>query len=261
MQLLCDAHRYLHVRHRSAQASAQFDQASMLFDRKTIRSPADGLVVGKIVSLGEAVSNLAVLSILYTIAEDISKMEVKLEIDETLVGKIRNGMKARLTIDAFPREVYEGVITKISNNPIEVGGAVTYKATIELDNPDLKFRPGMTVNAEVLIADVDNAVAVPGHVFTINPEIIAAIAQLLEYDVVPLETVFTPQQYGPESALKAVWVVDDKRFVQKLVRIGAYDGSHYEVFEGLTSGERVVSDTIEENAMQKFFKKFFNTGL
>ncbi|MBN2266948.1 MAG: efflux RND transporter periplasmic adaptor subunit [Candidatus Babeliaceae bacterium] len=239
---------------------AKLEYAEYIFKRKKITAPENGIIIGKICSEGEAVTNFGLGTVIYTIAKDISKMEAKIEIDESNVGIIKKGMAAQLSYDAYPRKTCKCTITDISNNPIEKGGTVSYLATIPIDNSEKLLKPGMTVDAEIVIAKRENTLTVQGQQFTINPAILDKIAKLKGYAFKPL----SPEKKAELLKLgdyKFIWVFRDKSFVEVPIKIGISDGAFFEVVSGINENDLIIDDTVEENAMEKLFKKFFSSGL
>lgn len=239
---------------------AQFDQASLLFNRKKIVAPDDGIIVGKNSSEGETVTSYAPATIIYTIAKNIKKMKAEVEIDESSIGQIKKGMEAELTFDTYLGRVFKSTITDLSNNPIEKGGAICYKATLPIDNSQMLFRPGMTVTAEIVVAEKAQALTVRGQQFAIKPAIIEQIAKVNGYGFKPLSKE-ARAKYEKLGDHKIVWIEENKNFIERPVKIGVSDGAFYEIVDGLKATDLVVEDTIEENALAKVFSKMFGAGM
>lgn len=239
---------------------AQYDQATLLFNRKKITAPDDGIVVGKNSSEGETVTFYAPATVIYTIAKNIQKMKAEVEIDESTVGQIQKGMEAELTFDTYLGQIFKSTITDLSNNPIKKGGAICYKATLPIDNSKMLFRPGMTVTAEITIASKERVLTVRGQQFAIKPDIVEQISKVKKYGFKPL----SPEERAKYEKLgnyKIVWIDEKNTFIERPVKIGVSDGSFFEIIEGLTEDDEVIEDTIEENALAKVFGKFFGSGL
>lgn len=240
--------------------TAKLEYATTIFNRKKIKAPADGIIIGKICSEGEAVTNFGTGTVIYTIAKDIKKMEARIEIDESSVGLIHNGMSVDLVYDAYIGTTYRGVISDISNNQIEKSGTVSYIATVLVDNTQRLLKPGMTVNAEITLAKRENVLTISSQQLLINPAIVEKIAKLKQYAFKPL----SPEKKAELLKLgdyKVVWIERQKSFIAQPVKVGISDGAFFEVLEGLTEKDLVIDDTMEENAMDKVFGKFFKTGL
>ncbi|HAU30304.1 TPA: hypothetical protein DCW54_01580 [Candidatus Dependentiae bacterium] len=238
----------------------QLEQEKRMFNKKQITAPEDGVVVGKHGSEGEMVTNFGTGFAIYTIAKDIRKMEAKIEIDESSVGLVKTGMTAQLMFDSYPEKLFESVIREISNNPQAKGGTVSYLATLPIANQDLLFKPGMTLDAEIIIHEKDDVLAVQGQVFAINPKTVEQVAQVKKYAYQPLDQK-EKRDLETRGNIKFLWLEKDNAFVEIAVKTGATDGAYFEILEGLSPEDKIVSDTVEENAVAKMLKKMFNTGL
>lgn len=152
-----------------AQAKAQLQQNQVNLDHSIIKSPIDGVVVSRSVDVGQTVAASLQAPTLFTIANDLTKMQVLASIDEADVGQIRPGIKANFSVDAFPGEVFSGNIMQLRLNAQTQQNVVTYSAVIEVSNPQLKLRPGMTANITIPVARRDNVLIVPNAALRFKP--------------------------------------------------------------------------------------------
>ncbi|HJZ66814.1 MAG TPA: efflux RND transporter periplasmic adaptor subunit [Blastocatellia bacterium] len=152
-----------------AQAKAQLQQNQVNLDHSIIKSPIDGVVVSRSVDVGQTVAASLQAPTLFTIANDLTKMQVLASIDEADVGQIRPGIKANFSVDAFPGEVFSGNIMQLRLNAQTQQNVVTYSAVIEVSNPQLKLRPGMTANITTPVARRDNVLIVPNAALRFKP--------------------------------------------------------------------------------------------
>ncbi len=238
----------------------QLADEKRLFTKKQITAPEDGVVVGKNGSEGEMVTNFGSSFAIYTIAKDIRKMEAKIEIDESSVGLIKDGMIAQLIFDAYPEKTFESRIKEISNNPISKGGTVSYMAKLPIANEDLLFKPGMTLDADIVINEKNASLVVQGQVFSINPNTIEQVAKIKTYGYEPIP-LKEKQDLTTQGNIKFLWIEDNNNFVEKAVKTGITDGAYFEVIDGIAENDKIIVDTIETNAVEAMFKKMFNTGL
>jgi HlyD family secretion protein len=154
-----------------AQAKAQLDQAKVNLDHSIIASPIDGVVVSRSVDVGQTVAASLQAPTLFTIANDLTKMQVLASIDEADVGQIKQGIKANFAVDAYPGETFTGEISQVRLNAQSLQNVVTYSAVIDVANPDLKLRPGMTANITVPVARRDSVLAVPNAALRFKPSL------------------------------------------------------------------------------------------
>ena len=154
-----------------AQAQAQLDQAKANLSHTVITSPIDGVVVSRNVDIGQTVAASLQAPTLFTIANDLTKMQVLASIDEADVGQIREGVKTDFTVDAFPGETFKGQVSQVRLNAQALQNVVTYTAVIEVSNPDLKLRPGMTTNITLSVERRDDVLIVPNAALRFKPEL------------------------------------------------------------------------------------------
>lgn len=151
------------------QSLASLNQARVNLSYTNIISPIDGIVISRSVDVGQTVAASLSAPVLFTIAEDLRKMQVDTSVSEGDVGRLQPGMKATFTVDAFPGQRFRGTIDTIRNAPTTVQNVVTYDAVIKVANDDLKLRPGMTANVTIVYAERDDAIAVPAAALRFRP--------------------------------------------------------------------------------------------
>jgi HlyD family secretion protein len=176
------------ARAQVTQAAAQVSQkaaavsvAKTNLDHTIIRSPIDGTVVARSVDVGQTVAASLQAPTLFSIAEDLTKMQVYAATDESDVGQIKAGQPITFKVDAFPRDTFRGMVSQVRMNPTTVQNVVTYNTIVDFDNPDTKLFPGMTAYVTIPVATATNVVKVPNGAlrFTpdLKPEQIAALEQ------------------------------------------------------------------------------------
>ena len=142
------------------QARAQVGIARVDLERTTIRSPISGVVLQRAVDTGQTVAASLQAPTLFTVAQDLSRMEVRTAIDESDVGKLREGLEARFTVDAFPGEEFTATIFQLRSQPTVTQNVVTYDAILRVENPDGHLRPGMTANVRIVTERRDKVLRV-----------------------------------------------------------------------------------------------------
>lgn len=151
------------------QARAHLNSARTTLGYARIYSPVDGIVVNRAIEPGQTVASSFSAPVLFVIARDLAKMQVLADIDEADVGKLREGMTAEVEVDAFPGEPFDGVVSQVRYSPKEEQGVVTYSAVIDVANPALKLRPGMTSNVTIQTAEAKDALAVRNAALRFQP--------------------------------------------------------------------------------------------
>ncbi len=144
------------AQHENAQATVQQREASLEadridLDRTEIRSPIDGIVVDRSVDIGQTVAASLSSPILFTIAQDLTEIQIEANVDEADIGAVREGAETNFTVDAFPDRVYRGSVAQVRLAPNEEQNVVTYTVVISARNPDLRLLPGMTANVDIII--------------------------------------------------------------------------------------------------------------
>lgn len=169
---------------RSQQAGVTQSQASLRQNQvnlahTVIKSPIDGLVISRNVDVGQTVAASMSAPTLFVLAADLTKMQVLASLDESDVGRIRPGQAVRFRVDAFPTDEFTGSVTQVRLQPTTVQNVVTYQTVIDVPNPGLKLKPGMTANVNIEIAHRENVLRVPNTALRFRPttEIFAALGQ------------------------------------------------------------------------------------
>jgi len=152
-----------------SRAAANLKQARTNLGYATIISPVDGVVLSRAVELGQTVASSLQAPTLFTIAEDLARMQIDTAVAEGDVGALKDGMKATFTVDAFPGKNFNGVVRQVRNAPTTTQGVVTYDAVIDVDNSDLALRPGMTTNVTFVLEQVENAIKIPNAALRFKP--------------------------------------------------------------------------------------------
>lgn len=134
-----------------------------------IFSPIDGVVINRTIDPGQTVAASFQAPVLFVIAQDLRKMRVLADIDEADVGKLKEGMSAEVRVDAFPGEKFNGLVSQVRYSPNNVSGVVTYSAVVDVDNPEIKLRPGMTATVTIRTAEAKAATRVPNAALRFKP--------------------------------------------------------------------------------------------
>lgn len=156
---------------RLEQADSQLDSSKVDLTYTIIKSPIDGIVINRRVNIGQTVAASFQAPVLFQIANDLSKMQVECSVDEADIGKVKEGQKVRFTVDAFPDENFTGKISQVRYAPEIVQNVVTYTTIVEVNNPEMKLRPGMTATVSVVTGEAKNVLRVPNSALRFNPSL------------------------------------------------------------------------------------------
>ncbi len=218
------------------QAKASRAQAQVNLTYTTIRSPIDGTVISRAVDVGQTVAASLQAPTLFTIAENLTRMQVDTSVSEADVGKLKEGLDATFTVDAFPQRPFKGRIRQIRYAPTVVQNVVTYDAVLDVDNPELVLRPGMTANVSFVWARADDVLKIPS----------AALRYRHADGKEPKDGAVDrarPKDGDERKDAKSVWVLKDGVPTKTAVKLGLSDGSFQQVLEGeLAQGDLVIVD-------------------
>ena len=164
------APRSTRARAQLAQSRASLEQARTNLRYTDILSPTDGVVISRAVNVGQTVAASLSAPVIFTIAQDLRKMEVHTNVAESDIGRLKPGMRVSFTVDAYPGEPFRGAIRDIRNAPQVVQNVVTYDAVIDVANPDLKLKPGMTATVSIVTDRRRDVMTVPNTALRFRPE-------------------------------------------------------------------------------------------
>jgi HlyD family secretion protein len=160
-----------------AQARAQVATAQTDLDRSVIRSPIDGVVVDRQVNVGQPVAASLQAATLFVIAQDLSRLQANITVDEADIGEVQEGQSVRFTVDAFPDREFEGRVSQVRQQGVAESGVVSYTVVVEADNPGRQLLPGMTANAEIVLEQRENVLRVPNTALRFRPADEELVAQ------------------------------------------------------------------------------------
>jgi len=152
-----------------SQAKSQLDSSKVDLSYATIISPIDGVVITRSVNVGQTVAASFQAPVLFKVATDLTKMRVECTVDETDIGKVKEGQTCRFTVSAFPNETFNGVVTQVRYSPETVQNVVTYTTVVNAENPDMKLRPGMTATVSIVVGEAKNVLKVPNSALRFTP--------------------------------------------------------------------------------------------
>ena len=216
-----------------ALAKAQVDQDKSMLSKATIYAPIDGVVLDRKVSAGQTVVAAMTTPVLFTLASDLTQMELDVDIDEADVGLLKAGAHAYFTVDAYPARRFDATLISIHNAPQTVQGVVTYRGVLLVRNKENLLKPGMTATAQIEAANLHNALLVPN----------AALRFVPSDDV----KAKAPPQPVPQNGVNwgRVWISDGGKLSAHDVKLGGSDGKLTQVLWGdIKEGALAVTDTL-----------------
>lgn len=201
-----------------AQTRAQYNQSVVNLNYTKITAPVDGMIISREIDLGQPVAASFQAPELFTIAQDLEKMQIEVNVSEADIGDVKEGQDVTYTLDGYPNSVFNGKVTQVRISPTTVSNVVTYSVIVTVDNKDLKLKPGMTANVSIITAKNENVLSVPN-----------------------IALKFTPQSDGKKYKTQGLWIKDGLKLSRIDITTGASDDSYTEVKgDNIYEGERVL---------------------
>ena len=238
-QLVSDAEYdqafYLYETARNAyeQSQAAMVKVKRNLGYATITSPIDGVVISRAVEEGQTVAAGFETPTLFTIANDLTQMQVVADVDEADIGQVADGQRVQFSVDAYPDDTFEGTVLQVRLEATTESNVVTYEVVIDAPNPDLKLKPGLTANVTIFTLERDNVLTVPTKSLRFVPD--AGMLTQLGYIV---------SEAGKEAPAgkRLVWIKNGQELKPKAVTVGSTSGNMIEITDGLNEGEELAVD-------------------
>jgi|SRR5436190_13765602 len=228
-------------------------KAEVELSRCTIYSPIDGIVISRDVNVGQTVAASLSAPKLFLIANDLAKMQIDAKVSEADIGSVEVGQKVNFTVDAFPGSTFSGQVTQVRNAPTDDPNqnVVTYDTIIDVKNPDLKLKPGMTANVTVIVAQRDNVLKVPNSAFRFRPPKGVEVkkpAGAEASDKSEKKSESAKSKKDKRKAERTVYVLRDGAIHSVQLKTGITDGRETELIEGLNEADALIVDLAESKA-------------
>lgn len=208
-------------------SKADLAKAQRNLSYTTITSPIDGIVINRAVEEGQTVAAGFSTPTLFTIAADLTQMQVVADVDEADIGGVEEGQRVTFNVDAYPNDIFEGQVTQVRLEATTTNNVVTYEVVISAHNPDLKLKPGLTANVTIYTLDKKDVLSVPSKALRFTPE----AALIGKEDVVK----------DCEGQHK-VWIREGNVFTAYPVQIGITNGTRTEITSSITEGMTIVTE-------------------
>lgn len=238
---------------------SQLQAAQKNLSLANIYSPIDGTVLSRNVSEGQTVAASFNTPTLFSIAKDLTQMQVRAAVDEADIGTVQKAQRVAFTVDAFPEDIFNGTLQEIRLQPSVSANVVTYTTIINAPNKELKLKPGMTANITIYTKEADHALLISAKATKFRPD--STLKK--KYDVIDERNKMREQQrsnsvltkgvtysgkINPDSASKdsssskraSVWILNGKTLTRRFIRTGLEDGTQVQVLSGLTEADDVV---------------------
>lgn len=217
---------YTQAKEQVASAKEEVQRAQTNLGYATITSPIDGVVLSKSVEEGQTVAASFSTPELFTIAQDLTNMQVVADVDEADIGDVKEGERVSFTVDAYPDDTFEGEVKQVRQEATTTNNVVTYEVVISAPNADLKLKPGLTANVTIYTAERKGVLSVPSKALRFTPQ---------------KETVGKMKIVDVANAKNKVWTIDGNSIVAHKVNIGMTDGTNTQIVGGIAEGTKVIT--------------------
>ena len=218
---------YTQAKEQVASAKEEVQRAQTNLGYATITSPIDGIVLSKSVEEGQTVAASFSTPELFTIAQDLTNMQVVANVDEADIGDVKEGERVSFTVDAYPDDTFEGTVKQVRQEATTTNNVVTYEVVISAPNADLKLKPGLTANVTIYTAERKGVLSVQSKALRFTPQ---------KETVGKMKIV---DQTG--NAKNKVWTIEGNSIVAHKVNIGMTDGTNTQILNGISAGVKVVT--------------------
>jgi len=225
------------------------DKAKADLDHCTIKSPVDGEVISRSVDVGQTVAASLQAPVIFTIANDLTKMQIDANVAEADVGAVTVDQNVDFSVDAFPNRTFHGKVVQVRNAPITVQNVVTYDTVIGVNNADLKLKPGMTANVSIVIAHKDDVLKISNAALRYRP----ANAPTPERSASGQTRggAGVGGSAGPRAMSRTVYVLRGSKAEPVQIKTGISDGTTTEVLEGLAEKDRMITGQLNAATSQQ----------
>ncbi len=217
---------YTQAKEQVVSAKEEVQRAQTNLGYATITSPIDGVVLSKSVEEGQTVAASFSTPELFTIAQDLTNMQVVADVDEADIGDVKEGERVTFTVDAYPDDTFEGKVKQVRQEATTTNNVVTYEVVISAPNADLKLKPGLTANVTIYTAERKGVLSVPSKALRFIPQ---------------KETVGKMKIVDVANAKNKVWTIEGNSIVAHKVNIGMTDGTNTQIVGGIAEGTKVIT--------------------
>lgn len=210
-------------------SKASLEKAQRNLSYATITSPIDGIVINRAVEEGQTVAAGFETPTLFTIAADLTQMQVVADVDEADIGGVEEGQRVSFTVDAYPNDTFEGKVTQVRLEATTESNVVTYEVVISAYNPDLKLKPGLTANVTIYTLEKSDVLSIPSKALRFVPEVPFIVSEDIVKDC---------------DGKHKVWTREGKTFTAHAVETGISNGTMTEILSGISEGTTIITDAV-----------------
>lgn len=220
--------------------------------KSIIKSPINGIVLTRNIEPGQTVAASFTAPVLFTLAEDLTKMDLHLNIDEADIGKIQEGQQALFSVAAYPNRTFEARVIQARYGSSTTSGVVTYETVLKVDNPDFSLRPGMTATADITVKKLENVLLISSSALRFSPLLqqekkssASLISSLIPQP--PKQTSSNRESDYGKKLERTIWILENKKLVPVSIITGESNGGFTVVVSGhIEPGTEIVSDVVSD---------------
>jgi HlyD family secretion protein len=233
-----------------ANAKSVYDKNKINLSYARIYSPIDGVILNRAVDEGQTVAASFNTPTLFSIANDLTQMQVEASVDEADIGQVKMNERVEFTVDAYPVMKFTGSVIEIRMQPVVTSNVVTYTVIVQAPNPDKKLMPGMTASITIFVNEKKDILVVPGKALRFSPDeasysaYLKTIPEEAAHEMAPRILPADPSQ----KDLNFIWTKNGGVIHKIEVKIGENDGINYELLSGLKEGDEIVLSMTEQKA-------------
>ena len=225
-------------------------QARTNFNYSVIRSPVDGVVISRAVDVGQTVAASFQTPTLFTIAQDLTKMQIEVSVDEADISRIKLDQKVSFTVDSYPEQTFKGKVVQIRSAPVITQNVVTYVVVVNVDNTDMKLKPGMTANVSIEVARKDDCLKLPPSALRFKPK--SGMTDIAKEKNSQGQKPSEKGKPGSKDKGQRVYILKENKPVAVQIKTGIANNTGIEMVEGaLKEGDEVIVEQMGGETKKK----------
>lgn len=210
--------------------------------KAVVVSPIEGIVLNRKIEVGQSVVANMQIPILFTLAQDLKKMQAVISVDEADIGKIKEKMSVEFSVDAYPKKLFNGTIRQVRLNAVKLDGVVTYEVVVDVDNSNLLLRPGMTVSADIITQKLTDKYTIPNSALRFSPNIKNSRARKHLFAARP------KREQTKKAKAKSIWTVQNGDPTKVEVEVGMSDGIYSVLKSDAIDPDTPIITSIKESS-------------
>lgn len=230
---------------------AELEVQEKKYNNLFIKSPDDGVVIAKEIDLGQMITSQYQATVLFMMAKDLTKMETNVDVSEADVGMVKEGQEAIFRVDSFPKETFKAKVEEIRYLAKIVDNVVTYATILNIDNPELKLRPGMTTDVKIKVAECKNGLVVKNKCLRINSSQLEQIAQQMK---LKFERITGTDE---KTEIDHIWILENNTVKQLKITTAVRQGPYTQIIGNITDQTDIITEVADVKRDNMLLKEVF----